>query len=156
MKGYQTTIVVKGVDKISGEVLLNITNDPENSVDVSKYDEVGKKNSFEYAMKEVEKRLIKEIQGSFVDKFNNGSKVFVKLKGFDFMRDVDELKECIDSLPLTKSISASPVEGKSVTYEVLYLGNPSDLQLEILKKAKDYRLRGLRATSDDGYIGFSF
>jgi len=157
MKGIQTTIMLKVSEKFSDEDIINISNDPENSVEISALKELRERNSYNYAMEELEEKLIKQINRNFVSKFNNGAKVLVKLVKFDFMRDVHELKECIESLPLTKSVSVSPVENKTVTYELLYLGNPSDLQLEIFKKSREYRLRGLKVkNNEDGHIWFTF
>ena len=157
MKGLQTTITIRVVDKYSGDDFINIANDPENSIEISASDEVRERNSYSYAMEELKDKLIKEIRKHFVSTFSNGTKVTVKLVDFDRMSDVNELKECIDSLSLTKSVSVSPVEGRTVTYEVLYLGNPSDLQLDIMKKSREYRLKGLIVKSNkDGQIWFTF
>lgn len=157
MKGLQTTITVKVSEKFSGEDFINISNDPGKSVEISALKEVREKNSYTYAIQELEKKLIPEINKKLINKFNNGTKVLIKLVNIDFMRDVYELRECIESLPFTKSVSLSPVEDKTVTYEVLYLGNPSDLQLEILKKSREYKLRGLKAKSnEDGHLWLTF
>ncbi len=157
MTGMQTTITIKIKDKYSDDDFLNISNNPENSVELSKSDVVRKRNSYSYAMDEIKGKLTTAIHKKFNSTFNKGSKVLVKLQRFDRMRDVDELKACIESLALTKSITVRPVQNRSVTYEVIYQGNPSDLQLEILKKSREFRLRGLRvANTDNGELVFQF
>ena len=157
MTGMQTTISIKVKDKYSDDDFLNISNDPENSVEISKSDTIRKRNSYAYAMTEIKKKLTTEIHQKFNSQFNNGSKVLVKLQNFDRMRDVNELKNCIDALPLTKSVAIRPVQGRSVNYDVMYLGNPSDLQLDIMKKSREFRLRGLRVkNNDNGMITFRF
>ncbi len=157
MKGIQTTMTVNIKDRFSGEDFINVSNDPENSVEISESPEVRERNSYNYAMEELEEKLLKQINRKFIARFQQGEKILVKLVRFDRMRDVDELKECIDSLPMTKSVSVSPVENRTVTYEVFYLGNPSDLQLEIMKKSREFRLKGLRAkNARDGFITFVF
>ena len=157
MTGMQTTITIKIKDKYSDDDFLNISNDPENSVELSKSDIVRKRNSYSYAMDEIKDKLTTAINKKFNSTFNNGSKVLVKLQRFDRMRDVDELKACIESLALTKSIIVRPVQNRSVTYEVIYQGNPSDLQIEILKKSREFRLRGLRVrNTDNGGLIFEF
>lgn len=157
MTGMQTTISIKVKEKFSDDDFLNISNDPEKSVEISRSDTVRRRNSYAYAIDDIKEKLTAEIHRKFNSRFNNGSKVLVKLQDFDRMRDVNELKDCIDALPLTKSVSLRPVEGRSVVYEVMYLGNPSDLQLDIMKKSREFRLRGLRTKNvNDGLITFRF
>jgi len=108
-------------------------------------------------MEELEGKLITQLNKKFINTFQKGSKVLVTLMRFDRMRDVDELKACIESLPMTKSVIVFPVKKDTVSYEVLYLGNPSDLQLSILKKSQDFKLRGLRIKKNNkGEIWFRF
>ena len=157
MKGIQTTMIVNIKDRFSGEDFINVSNNPENSVEISESSEIRERNSYNYAMEELEEKLLKQINRKFIARFQQGEKILVKLVRFDRMRDVDELKECIDSLPMTKSVSVSPVENRTVTYEVFYLGNPSNLQLEIMKKSREFRLRGLRSKSaGNDFITFAF
>jgi len=157
MMGIQTTIEIVVKDVFANENIINISNDPENSVEISKSPNIRERNSYNYAMEEIEEKFIKNINSQFINKFNNGNKVRVKLERFDRMRDVDELKECIESLPLVKSVNVSPVKNYNVYYDVIYLGNPSDLQLSIMKKSREFRLRGLRVkTSSDSEIIFKF
>lgn len=157
MVGLQTTIKIRIVDRFSGEEFVNISNDPQDSMDASKFKEVRERNSYKYAMEKVRDKLIKQINQKFVKTFQTGAKVVVKLVRFDRMRDVDELRECIDSLPLTKSVSVLPLSKRTAVFEVIYLGSPKDLQLDILKKSREFRLRGLRAkASKGGAIEFKF
>ena len=157
MMGIQTTIKIAVKDIYANENVINISNDPESSVEISKSKNVRERNSYNYAFEEIEEKFIKKINMQFVNKFNNGNKVKVKLNRFDRLRDVDELKECIESLPLVKSVNVSPVDNHNVSYTVIYLGNPSDLQLAIMKKSREFRLRGLRTrSSNNSEIVFSF
>lgn len=157
MKGLQTTIKITVKDKYANEEIINISNNPESSVEISKYEEIRNRNSYNYAFEEIKQTFIKNINKHFINKFNNGNKVKIKLVNFDRMRDVNELKDCIDSVNLVKSVSVLPVNNNSVSYEIIYLGNPSDLQLEILKKSKEFRLRGLRIKdSNSSEIIFKF
>ncbi len=65
MKGIQTTINIKIVDKYSGEDFINISNTPENSVEISASQEIRERNSYNYAMEELGDRLIKELNRKF-------------------------------------------------------------------------------------------
>lgn len=157
MKGAQTKITLSVIDKFAKEEIINIFNDQENSVDISKFKEVRLKNSYQYAIEDIKDSFIKSINNQFIHKFNNGNKVKVSLLNYDRMRDVDELKECIDSLSMVKSVNIVSTNKRSVVYDVIYLGNPSDLELEIIKKSREFRLRGLRVKkSDSSDILFKF
>ncbi|KEQ16403.1 hypothetical protein GZ78_21275 [Endozoicomonas numazuensis] len=157
MKGMRTTIRVRIHDRFSNEDLLYIISDPDKSVEISDSAVLRQRNSLNYAIDDIEGELTGSIRKAFVDQFNNGSKVTVTLKNFDRMRDVDELLACIESLPLTRSVTVSPIQKRDVTYDVIYLGDPSGLQLDILKQAQSYRLQGLKVKSTkDGTIQMTF
>ncbi len=157
MKGLQTSIRLRISDRFSSDTLVNISSDPDKSTEISDSEALRKQNSLRYAMEDLQPKLVKTIRQQFVDQFNNGSKVLVTLKRFDHMRDVDELKACLESLPLTRSVSVRPVQNRSAMFEVIYLGDPSSLQLAVLKQSRSYRLRGLKAqNAASGNIQLTF
>jgi hypothetical protein len=90
-----------------------------------------------------------------LDQFQNGTKVLVSFKNFGKMREVDRLRELLESLPLTKQVSLRPVDGGTAYYDVLYLGDPNELQMLALKGAVKHRLNGLKA-KNRGEEGIEF
>ncbi len=157
MTGLQTTIKVRISDRFGKDDLINISTDPNESVEISDSSTLREQNSLKYAMEDLQPKLVGAIQKQFVNQFNNGAKIAVSLKNFDRMRDVDELKACLESLPLTKSVSVQPIQNRTARYDVIYLGDPASLQLDVLKKSRSFRLRGLRArSSDSGAVVLSF
>ncbi len=157
MMGLRTTITVNVKDKHNRQDILMVENDPTDTIEVSANKSIRERKSYGLAMELIEQDFTKAINQHFSKSFQEGQKVLVALDGFDRMRDVDELRECIESLPLTKSVSAGTVDSRSVIYEVIYLGNPNDLQLDIMKKSREFRLRGLRAkNTNSGIITFKF
>jgi len=157
MIGLRTTITLNVKDKHNRQDILMVANDPTETIEVSANKSIRERKSYGLAMAQIEQDFTKAINQHFTKSFQEGQKVLVALVQFDRMRDVDELKECIASLPLTKSVSVGSVEKRSVVYEVIYLGNPNDLQLDIMKKSREFRLRGLRAKNNNsGIITFQF
>ena len=154
MQAMQTTIRVRVRDSFNNSDLINISSDPNRSVEMSDSDVVRQRNSFNYAIEDLQPKLVGAIQQQFVHQFNNGTQVSVTLRNFDRLRDVEDLKNCIERLPLTRSVMLNPVQGREASYDVFYLGNPGALQLEIVKQAESCRLRGLRAqtTSSEGVV----
>lgn len=149
MTGLQTTIKVRITDRFSSDDLINVSSDPNNSVEISDSATIREQNSLSYAMEDLQPKLTSAIKKQFISQFNNGSKIQVTLKNFDRMRDVDELRACLESLPLTKSVSVQPIQNRSANYEVIYLGDPASLQLDILKQSRSFSLRGLKAKNTD-------
>ena len=157
MLSLRTTITINVKDKHNRQDILMVANDPAGTVEVSANKMIRERKSYGLAMDQIEKDFTQAINQHFTKSFQEGQKVLVALSQFDRMRDVDELKACIESLPLTKSVSVGSVENRYVVYEVIYLGNPNDLQLDIMKKSREFRLRGLRAKSNNtGIITFRF
>lgn len=158
MKGMRTTITLSVTDRNNAsDVLIHMSNDPEDSVEISANKQVRERNSYAYALETIEGQFIQKINSVFNQQFNNGSKIIVTLAKISFMRDVDELRACIESLPLTKSVEVRPVTKRQVQFEVIYLGNPTSLQLDIMKKAQEFKLRGLRAKNTTaGGMTFTF
>jgi len=157
MMGLRTTITVNVKDKHNRQDILMVENDPTETIEVSANKSLRESRSYGYAVDLIKEDFTKAINKHFTKSFQEGQKVLVALAQFDRMRDVDELKECIESLPLTKSVSVGNIENRYVVYEVIYLGNPNDLQIDIMKKSREFRLRGLRAKSNNtGIITFKF
>lgn len=149
MDGLQTTIKVRIIDKFSSDDLINVSSDPNSSVEISDSASIREQNSLRYAMEDLKPKLLGAIQKKFIHQFNNGSKIQVTLHAFDRMRDVDELRACIESLPLVRSVSVQPIRNRNASYEVIYLGDPASLQMDILKQSRSFSLRGLKAKSTD-------
>lgn len=157
MLSLRTTITINVKDKHNREDILMVSNDPTGTVEVSANKMIRERKSYSLAMAQIEKDFTQAINKHFSQSFQEGQKVLVSFVQFDRMRDVDELKACIESLPLTKSVAVGSIENRGVVYEVIYLGNPNDLQLDIMKKSREFRLRGLRAKSNNGgIIAFQF
>ncbi|SKA67580.1 hypothetical protein [Desulfobaculum bizertense] len=158
MKGMKTTITIAACDsKNASDALFTVKNDPERSIEVSADDELLERNSYKYALEDVQKKFVGQINKTLNQQFNNGAKVIVRLIRFDRMRDVDELRSCMEDMPLMKSVSVRPVRNRIAEYVLIYAGDPTSLQLEILKKSRNYRLRGLRAKNTrDGALAFTF
>jgi len=157
MMGLRTTITVNVKDKHNRQDILMVENDPTETIEVSANKSLRERRSYGYAMDLIKEDFTKAINKHFAKSFQEGQKVLVMLDGFDRMRDVDELRVCIESLPLAKSVSTGTIERRSVMYEVIYLGNPNDLQMAIMKKSREFRLRGLRAKNNNtGIITFRF
>jgi len=157
MMGLRTTITINVKDKHNRQDILMVENDPMETIEVSANKSLRERKSYGYAIDLIKDDFTKAINKHFTKSFQEGQKVLVALAQFDRMRDVDELKSCIESLPLTKSVSVGNIENRYVVYEVIYLGNPNDLQMDIMKKSREYRLRGLRAKSNNtGIITFKF
>lgn len=157
MIGLRTTITINVKDKHNRQDILMVSNDPTETIEVSANKSIRERKSYSLAMAQIEADFTKAINQHFTQSFQEGQKVLVGLVQFDRMRDVSELKDCIESLSLTKSVTVGPVENRSVIYEVIYLGNPNDLQLDIMKKSREFRLRGLRSKNNNsGIITFRF
>lgn len=144
MKGMRTAITVRVSDRAnSQDVLFQVSNDPEDSVEISSNHEVLERNSYRYALETIETEFIGAINRIFNSQFNNGTKVIVTLARFDRMRDVDEFRNCLEALPLTKSVVVRPVKKRQVEFELIYLGNPTALQMDIMKKIQRVQTSGL-------------
>ena len=111
----------------------------------------------EYAVESMQDELVARLSSRMVDQFNNGTKVLVSFRGFGRMREAESMARMLESFPLTKKVTLRPVDGGTAFYDVLYLGDPADLQMMALKAAPGFRLNGLKAVSRTGDgIAFRF
>ena len=155
MLGRRTTLTLTLKDRMSADEAIVIQNDPNDSLEASDNARLRATRSMQYAVKSIEKELLGELQGEMLDQFQNGTKVLVSFKNFGKMREVDRLRELLESLPLTKQVSLRPVDGGTAYYDVLYLGDPNELQMLALKGAVKHRLNGLKA-KNRGEEGIEF
>ncbi len=73
------------------------------------------------------------------------------------MDQINEFQRCLEALPLTKSVTSRPIVKHSIEFELIYLGNPDSLQVDVMKKAREFRLRRLGACgTKNGQLVFSY
>ncbi|KAF1073759.1 hypothetical protein [Halodesulfovibrio sp. MK-HDV] len=158
MKGMRTEINISVSDsKNVRDVLFKISNDPEDSVEISANMELLERNSYRYALETIEEEFVSAINRTLNQQFNNGAKVLVQLTGFRNMDQINEFQRCLEALPLTKSVTSRPIVKHSIEFELIYLGNPDSLQVDVMKKAREFRLRRLGACgTKNGQLVFSY
>ena len=150
MLGRQTTLQVQLQDTMSSDPAIHIANDPAQSLEVSDNARIRASRSMRYAVESIQDTLVQQMSTEFVEQFNNGAKVEVTFHNFGKMRFVESMQALLDSFPLTKSVSLRPVSSGVARFDVLYLGDPSELQLMAVKNAHKYRLMGLKAKNQQG------
>lgn len=155
MLGRTTTLDISLEDKMSNEPAIRITNIPSDSLEVSDNQRIRSSRSMKYAVDSISEDLISGLKSEFVEQFNNGAKVEVSFRNFGKMRFVDGMKDLLESFPLTKQVSARPVIDGIAYFDVLYLGDPNELQLLAVKNAHKFRLMGLKAVNK-GAPGLQF
>jgi hypothetical protein len=118
----------------SPDVLLSISNDEDESVDISRYPEVGRRNSVQFAVEAISEPLISGLKSLMVDEFQHGTKVLVALEDWFGLRDVDAFEACLKSMPSVKTIAQLPIEKDRVArFEIVYMDDPGGFQIDFKK-----------------------
>lgn len=145
MIGRKTSLTITLKDRMSADEAIVIRNNPSESLEVSDSESLRAQRSMQYAVESIRDRLVDRLTSKVNDQFVNGSKVLVSFSNFGRMREVENLKRLIESFPLTKQVTVRPVDGGVAYLDVLYLGDPNEIQSMTLKGAPDFRLNGLKA-----------
>lgn len=145
MIGRQTSLNIRVKDVLSADDSIVISNDPSTSLEVSNIEGLRASRSALYAVESIQDQLLNSLAGDIVDQFNNGAKVRISFSNFGKLRFVEGFLTLLEGLPLTKKASLRPVENGVAYYDLLYLGDPSELQLLIVKASVKHKLFGLKA-----------
>lgn len=157
MIGRRTTLNVSVKDRMSPDVAVQLSNDPAQSTEASDNIQIRARRSMQYAVDSIKDQLLGSLDGQTVDQFNNGSKVLIAFHRFGRLREAENMVKLLESFPLTKKVSLRPIESNIAYYEVIYLGDPSELQMMAVKAAPKYRLNGLKALNQNGSgLDFTF
>lgn len=149
------TLAIK--DQRNKDDAIRIRSVPEDSWTQDTNAERRRFESMEKAVSSIESQLTEKFASNMVDSFNNGSKVNVTFNRLLRLRDAETLRNMISGFPLVKQVNVLPQEGRSVSMTVLYLGDPNELQLMILKNAQKNHLSGLRSIGNSqGGLNFTF
>jgi hypothetical protein len=143
---------------LNSDVLFSISNTMDDSVDISRYPEIGRRNSVSYAVEEISDPLAQELKSLMVDEFQHGTKILVALEDWFGLRDVDAFESCLESMPDVQSVSQFPIEKDRVArFEIIYRGDPGGLQVDFKKHSLSCdNLGKLRVRKDaDGRIVFA-
>ena len=150
MIGRQTTLNISLQDKMSSDDAIVIQNDPTRSTEASDNPHLRATRSMKYAVEDISKELLEHLNEHVVDQFNNGTKVLISFRNFERLGEVEAMANLLRSLPQMKMVTPRPVQGNVAYYEVLYLGEPSEIQLLVPKNAYKFRLNGLRGSNQKG------
>jgi len=132
----RTKIDLTLTHSLNADILLAVSNNIDESVDISKYPEVGRRNSLNFAFEELADTLARKMKSLMVSEFNNGTKVLVSLMEWFGLRDVDAFERCLKTMPDIKTVSQRPIDTDRVaTFEVIYMGDPGGLQVDFRKHA---------------------
>lgn len=130
----KTQIDITLSHRLSSDILLSISNDPDESVDISRYEDIGRRNSLNFAFDEISEPLAQKLKSLMVSEFNNGTKITVALVDWFGLRQVDAFESCLRSLPDVKSVSPLPIDkGSSASFEIIYMGEAGGLQVDFKK-----------------------
>lgn len=157
MMGCRTVLDISLKDKMSSDQALVITNDPDQSIEASDNATFRKSRSMNYAVHSIRNELLGGLNNEFNNQFHNGTKVVVTFSNFARMSEVEAMANLLNSFPLTKKVVTQPVRNNVAYFDVLYLGDPNELQLQAMKNAYKFKLNGLRAKNQKGDgIDFTF
>ena len=155
--GRTTALTIRVQDVFSSEQLHVFENDPSQTLQVSTNDALRERRSLNFAIQDLAEDFKSSIASGLTDQFQHGARVTVILSGFDRVRLVDMFQTLLEEMPDVRSVAMRPIQGQSVTFDVFYHGNPTELQTEVLRNAQRYRLFGLRLRGDTPEaITFSF
>ena len=155
--GRTTALTIRVHDVFSSEQLHVFENDPSQTLQVSTNEALRERRSLTFAIDELAEDFKVSLSAGLTDQFQHGSRVTVVLSGFDRVRMVDIFQTMLEEMADVNNVAMRPIQGQSVTFDVFYYGNPTELQTEVLKNAQRYRLFGLRLRSDTpDAITFSF
>ena len=157
MMGCRTVLDISLKDKMSSDEALVITNDPDQSIEASDNATLRKPRSMNYAVHSIRNELLNGLNSEFNNQFHNGTKVVVTFTNFSRVSEVEAMGKLLNSFPLTKKVVIQPIRNNIAYFDVLYLGDPNDLQVQAMKNAYKFRLNGLRAKNQKGDgIDFTF
>lgn len=145
MLGRRTTLILRLTDVLSSDPAIVLSNNPDKSLEASDNKRIRESRSMQYAVEDIKSELIAGLADNFVDQFNNGTKVSLSFSNFGKLRYVDKFVELLEGLPLTKKASLRPVQDGVAYVDLLYLGDPTELQMLVVKSAQKYKLFGLKA-----------
>ncbi len=155
MLGRRTSLVITLNDVLSSDPAVVISNNPDDSLEVSDSQRIRASRSAQYAVESLKDDLLQNLSGAFVEQFNNGSKVRVSFENFGKLRFVDSFINLLEGLPLTKKASLRPINDGTAYIDLIYLGDPTELQILVVKNASKYKLFGLKAKNKND-AGFDF
>ena len=157
MMGCRTVLDISLKDKMSSDQALVITNDPDQSIEASDNATFRKTRSMKYAVHSVRNELLGGLNNELNNQFHNGTKVVVTFANFARLSEVEAMAKLLNSFPLTKKVVTQPVRNNLAYFDVLYLGDPNELQMLAMKNAYKFKLNGLRAKNQKGDgIDFTF
>lgn len=155
--GRTTALTIRVQDVFSAEQLHVFENDPSQTLQVSTNDALRERRSLNFAIQELAEEFKSSLAAGLTDQFQHGARVTVSLSGFDRMRMVDMFQAMLEEMPDVRGVAMRPIQGQTVTFEVFYHGNPTELQTNVLKNAQRHRLFGLRLRGDSpDAIAFTF
>lgn len=155
--GRTTALTIRVQDVFSTEQLHVFENDPSQTLQVSTNDALRERRSLNFAIEELAAEFKSSLASGLADQFQHGARVTVSLSGFDRLRMVDMFQTMLEEMPNVRSVAMRPIQGHSVTFDVFYYGNPTELQTNVLQNAQRHRLFGLRLRSNSSdSIAFTF
>jgi hypothetical protein len=155
--GRTTALTIRVQDMFSAEQLHVFENDPSQTLQVSTNEDLRERRSLNFAIQEISDDFKTSLAAGLRDQFQHGARVTVVLSGFDRIRMVDMFQNLLEEMPDVRSVATRPIQDQSVTFDVFYHGNPTELQTNVLKNAQRHRLFGLRLRGDSpDAIAFTF
>lgn len=150
MTGRRTSLSLRLLDRMSSEQLEVVAGDPSDTLEVSDSPTIREQRSLELALEGTVPQFLKAVTARITDQFDNGSRVSVKLAGFERMRTVDLFRELLEDIPGVRSVHLKPLQEAVADFDVFYSGDPAELQMLALRSAERFRLYGLRLRRSSG------